>query len=475
MYVLADELEDLKAASSSAKHPLTVLSLLDPYLEPLWAEVASKYGEGWFYPLVKDGRIVGVTELWEMSGAVELREVDLADESLLPEFLEAVDRMMEHYRQRGFDICRITRALKRDVAELDLAPFLSAGWHRMGDFLAKGTFETVQFEPVELAAHALRKQGVAADTRFETVLDAVSHLGGLRYDYNVKLRVKDFRSLDSLHKRGVLVRGQAIPPFTTYCTEEDLRLFKAAKRAEIDEDMKTVLDVVAAEEPISRARLLAVCPLDTNTTAAALRKLLRGLQVARDEEGRLRRVRDTRHTAEDARRMVLERIVRSFGVFTAENLSAYTKHEYAMGETRRLLREFEHEGWLAKGFFAKGERTVYWALRDDLPAIGAVPFKERFVLTPLDNLHVYFRPEIERRFGSGSSYVVFDGPEMVGAFKAKRSGWRLAVTEFQGDERARAILQEWQEATDVRLEDDVDRVTDAEVQDWYEKMYKPKA
>lgn len=67
------------------------------------------------------------------------------------------------------------------------------------------------------------------------------------------------------------------------------------------------------------------------------------------------------------------------------------------------------------------------------------------------------------------------GPEMVGAFKAKRSGWRLAVTEFQGDERARAILQEWQEATDVRLEDDVDRVTDAEVQDWYEKMYKPKA
>jgi len=474
MFVLTEELEDLKATPSSAKHPLTILSLLDPYVEPLWAQVASQYGEGWFYPLVKDGRLAGVIEMWEMSGAVEIREVDLADEALLPEFLAAVDRMMEYYGQRGFEICRLTRALKTDLADLDLKPFLKAGWHRFGDFLAKGNFEPVQFEHDALIAYILRKQGVARDTQFDTVLDAAAHLGGLRYDYNVKLRVKAFESLQTLQRKGILVRGQAIPPFTTYCTEEDLRLYKAAKQGEIDEDMATVLKIIVTEGPLSRRRLEALSPLDPRATAAALRKLQRALQVTKDEEGRFLRVQDSRHSGEAARRVVLERIVRAFGLFTAENLSAYTKHEYGMGEVRRLLREFEREGWLAKGFFARGERTVHWALRGDLPSLGKEPFQERFVLTPLDNLHVYFRGEIERRYGAGYVYVVFDGPEMVAAFKAKRHGWKLSVTEFLGDERGREILREWQEGTDVEVEDHVNRVSDAEVQDWYEKMYSRK-
>src|SRR3972149_5382038 len=72
---------------------------------------------------------------------------------------------------------------------------------------------------------------------------------------------------------------------------------------------------------------------------------------------------------------------------------------------------------------------------------GKEPFQERFVLTPLDNLHVYFRGEIERRYGAGYVYVVFDGPEMVAAFKAKRHGWKLSVTEFLGDERGRGVLR----------------------------------
>jgi len=477
MFVLTEELEELKSAPpSSAKHPLAILSLLDPYVEPLWAQVAGQYGEGWFYPLVKDGRLVGVMEMWEMSGAVEIREVDLADEALLPEFLAAVDRMMEYYRQRGFEICRLTRALKTDVADLDLKPFLRSGWHRLGDFLAKGSFEPVQFERDALVAYVLRKQGVAKDTQFDTVLDAAAHLGGLRYDYNVKLRVKEVQSLQGLHRKGVLVRCQAIPPFTTYCTEEDLRLYKAAKHAELDEDMTAVLLVVATEGPLTRRRLEALAPLDPRATATALRKLERSLHVSRDETGRFRRVLDSRHAGPDARRVVLERIVQAFGLFTAENLSAYTKHEYGMGEVRRLLREFEREGWLAKGFLAQGERTVHWILREDLPALGKRPFQERFVLTPLDNLHVYFRGEIERRYGTGNVYVVFDGPEMVAAFKAKRHGWRLTVTEFLGDDRGREILREWQEGTDVEVEDHANRVSDAEVQDWYEKMYrKPKA
>jgi len=63
---------------------------------------------------------------------------------------------------------------------------------------------------------------------------------------------------------------------------------------------------------------------------------------------------------------------------------------------------------------------------------------------------------------------------MIAAFKAKRHGWKLSVTEFLGDDRGREILREWQEGTDVEVEDHVNRVSDAEGQDWYEKMYSRK-
>src|SRR6195256_7056674 len=59
MYVLAQELPALRKASAKAvSDPVRVLSLLDPWTQPLWAQVASRYGEGWFLPLVKDGELV---------------------------------------------------------------------------------------------------------------------------------------------------------------------------------------------------------------------------------------------------------------------------------------------------------------------------------------------------------------------------------------------------------------------------------
>src|SRR2546429_30209 len=78
MYVLAQDLPVLRKASGKViSDPVRVLSLLDPWTQPLWAQVASRYGEGWFFPLVKDGDLVGMAEIWEMSGGIEVRELDL--------------------------------------------------------------------------------------------------------------------------------------------------------------------------------------------------------------------------------------------------------------------------------------------------------------------------------------------------------------------------------------------------------------
>src|SRR6195256_3082072 len=118
MYVLAQELPALRKASAKAvPDPVRFLSPLAPWTQPLWAQVASRYGEGWFFPLVKDGDLVGMAEIWEMSGCIEVRELDLSSPDLLPEAVDALKRMMSFYTLRGVDVLRVTRFQGKDVPE----------------------------------------------------------------------------------------------------------------------------------------------------------------------------------------------------------------------------------------------------------------------------------------------------------------------------------------------------------------------
>jgi len=473
MYVLAQDLAALRKASGKAvSDPVRVLSLLDPWTQPLWAQVASRYGEGWFFPLVKDGDLVGMAEVWEMSGCIEVRELDLASPDLLKEAIDGLVRMMSFYALRGVDVLRVTRFQGKDVPEAeDLSAWKRAGFVRFSDFVAYGPIVPVDFEKSDLLAYTLHKQGIAAETRFADPIGAAKALGGLRSDFAARLRVKDFRPLDRLHRNGLLSKGLAIPEYWTYCSEDDLGLFKAAKGTRLTKDMKTVLKLIEEEGPISRQRLLVLSDLSRPSTATALRNLYEGLHVTRDADNRYRLVPDLKIGRDEARREVLRRIIRSLGVTSAESLAAYTRFEYNMGETRQRLREFEREGWLTKGFLARGERTVMWILKDDIDRIGQLGFRRKFVLTPMDNLFLYLREAIVAKFHMGYCYVVFDGPEMVAAFKARRRKWQLMVTEFQGDPAARRIVDLWESENELAVEEQVDRISDHEVMEWYAKMY----
>ena len=473
MYVLAQDLPALRKASGKAiSDPVRVLSLLDPWTQPLWAQVASRYGEGWFFPLVKDGDLVGMAEIWEMSGCIEVRELDLTSPDLLKEAIDGLTRMMAFYSLRGVDVLRVTRFQAKDVPEAeDLSPWKRAGFVRFSDFLASGPIVPHDFEKSDLLAYTLHKQGIATETRFADPIGAAKALGGLRSDFAARLRVRDFRPLDRLQRNGLLSKGLGIPEYWTYCSEDDLGLFKAAKGTRLTKDMKTVLKLVQEDGPISRQRLLVLSDLNRPATAAALRNLYEGLHVTRDADNRYRLVPDLKIGRDEARREVLRRIIRSLGVTSAESLAAYTRFEYNMGETRQRLREFEGEGWLTKGFLARGERTVMWILKDDIDRIGQLEFRRKFVLTPMDNLFLYLREAIVSKFHMGYCYVVFDGSEMVAAFKARRRKWQLIVTEFQGDQAARRIVDLWESENELAVEEQVERISDHEVMEWYAKMY----
>ena len=473
MFVLASDLPALRKASGKpASDPVRVLSLLDPWAQPLWAQVASRYGEGWFFPLVKDGDLVGMAEIWEMSGCIEVRELDLASPDLLEEAISALTRTMEFYAMRGVDVLRVTRFQGKDVPEVeDLSAWTRAGFVRFFDFLAHGPIVRNDFEKRDLLAYTLHAQGLAPEARFADPITASKALGGLRSDFAARLRVKDFRPLERLHRNGLLAKGLGIPEYWTYCSEDDLGLFRAAKGTRLTKDMKSVLRLIQEEGPISRQRLLVLSDLSRPSTAAALRKLYEGLHVTRDADNRYRAVRDLKIVREDARREVLRRIIRSLGVTSAEALAASTRFEYNMAEIRQRLREFEREGWLAKGFLARGERTVMWVVKEGLDRIGHLEFRRKFVLTPQDNLFLFLREAIVGKFHMGNCYVVFDGSEMVAAFKARRRKWQLLVTEFQGEASARRIVEAWEAENELAVEEEVERISDHEVMEWYAKMY----
>lgn len=473
MFVLADELDALGAAKPEDGQDRTrVLSLLDPWVQPLWAQVAARWGQGWLFPIVRDGGPVGVVEKWEMSGCLEVRSIDLVSPEVLPEALRALDAMMPFYRHRGFEVIRLVGALGKGVAEIeDLSPFLEAGFAAFDGFLAKGEIVPTSFDRDRVLAYVLWRQGVHPDRAFQTPAEAAEGLLGIRSDFAARLRVREFVPLERLHRRGDLVKGQGVPGFWTYCTEDDLRLFRRAKDVPLSRDMRKVLEVVREEEPVSRSQVLTRSPLGRSATDAALKRLYRGSLVTRDAGNAYRTVRDVRTPTETARREVLWRILESFGIFSAENLAAFTRFEYNMAETRRLLREFEREGRLVKGFFVRGDRTLYWMLASDVDRVQSVSLDRSFVLTPLDNLAFYLRSDIQSAFDMGSCWVVFSGPRMVGAFKARRRKREILVTDFRGDAKARRIVKAFEDENGLVVGEESDRISDHEIMEWYAKMY----
>src|SRR5438046_8362437 len=215
MFVLATHLPDLRNTPvKDASYPVRVLSLLDPWAQPLWAQVASRYGEGWFFPLVKDGDLVGMAEVWEMSGCIEVRELDLATPDLLPEAIEALKRMLSFYALRGVDVVRATRSQGQDGAEAeDLSPWKRAGFVRFSDSIAFAPIVPQDFEAPDLLAYTLHKQGLATESRFADPIAAANSLGGLRSDLAAPLRAKDFRPLERLPRNGPLSKALAIPAY----------------------------------------------------------------------------------------------------------------------------------------------------------------------------------------------------------------------------------------------------------------------
>jgi ATP-dependent helicase Lhr and Lhr-like helicase len=148
----------------------------------------------------------------------------------------------------------------------------------------------------------------------------------------------------------------------------------------------------------------------------------------------------------------------------------FMKFEMRMRELRAILADLEDEGFLVKGFLVQGDETVHWMLAEDAGREFKEPSTE-FVLSPMDNLSYLLAPQIKEKFGTWC-YVIFKGAEMTGAFRAKKKGNDLYVTEVIGGQDAKRAMKAHVRMLGLTIrEGSPDEREEWEVQEFYERTH----
>jgi len=383
--------------------------------------------------------------------------------------------MMDFYKMMGIEILRIRKVFETPIEELDesdVEVFKQKGYHVLQGMLIKGALVPQVFPRKDVYAYLLWKQHIHPEHKVRDVLRLAQKFGGIRSDFEAYLRVQRFRRLRRHLRDNELLAGLVIPAHLTYCLKSDLRLYKKAKSRALTPAMKELLEQLPKFDAVSRKELFERVEMDPKDFDEAFNALYEGLYVVRNGQNKYLRIGDAVETQEQARRIILERLVTNFGLVSAEGLARMTKHEFRMHEIRDYLSEQERAGRLAKGFFIDGDETLYWMIKEDLTGIGQIKCEESFVLSPFDQLALFLAAEIRRKFRIGSCFVIFNKGEMTGAFKGTKKGNTLLLSQFVGAEEEKGILRSFERQWGLRVteHEEGEQVDDWEIMRFWEEQ-----
>ncbi len=469
MLIMKDEIPNLRDVPEQ-QYPLRVLSLFDPDIGSKWAEITSRYGDKWIYPLVKGNTVMGALELWEMAGVIDIRGMDIDSPELLPEVLDAIEHIMGFYRQKGMELVRIREILGKSAEDIDesLAKVLEAhGYHLINGFYAQGRFEPWAIPEDLVKGVAIRRQGVSKIDRKVSASTVLSVRGYLRGDQELPIRVKDNASLKKQLDGSGALKVALLPSYIGYATPETASLYRAAKSITMSEPAKSVLGIIRRDQPVAKKDIVVNSPYSQELISEAISELTRGTVIAQDLDSRYVEVKDIHMDRYEALKEVTRRHFQGFGSFSADILAGFI--ECRMTEVRRILTDLEDEGFVKKGFFVEDDPTLRWMLSE---LVGKKPllFSEAFVLNTQDNLSLYLRESIKAECGNTKS-VVMQGTQIIGSFKGKVCASGAKVEEFEGNDRASRVLKETAQAVGVRLESQRERDDDDwDVSEFYTKL-----
>jgi ATP-dependent Lhr-like helicase len=455
MYVMKDEVERLERNIEKDKKA-HIISLLDPYIQTSWAEIASKYGDGWFYPVVMDGSIAGMAEMWVMASCVEVRQLNV--ENGLPAVLDALAEVRRLYAQYGLDILRIREI--NGISADQLSPSVleqcrKAGFTRNNGMLVMGDVTPTVVDESKMNALVITLQRIS--NPFRNAVEAIDSLMYLRSEHEAQLRIKHFISLEHEQRSSGLVKMYVLPDHMAITDARWSSIFRAARERNMNPAERELERVIELHQPVVRKRLFQLSPLSHSMTQSALRSLMRKGIAGLDANRQYVIIRKGNMSREEAIKAIAMQFFSQFGVLTAEQLQLLLRPVCNMHHTRVLLREMEREGKVRKGYLKKGSDTLYW-IKDGLIAkLRSASVRKEFIVTQEDRLSLYFSQQARRITGLKAANLIFSGSEIVGAFRGKVNGNEVNVEAFEGDSDAKRILERQTEemgATMQRVEDE---------------------
>ena len=451
MYVMPNEVP-LITKVRNKKETVTIRSLFDPDLGSKWAELSARYGDRWIYPVTKGNSVAGALEIWEMSGCIEVRSMDLDNPSLLQDVLTALDHLMRFFNMKGVDIVRIREILTKDAAELDeeIVKILKKNGYRfVNGFYAKGIFIERTMSDEEHLCYIFQKQRISPSTKYSTVEEAVKARGYIRNDQEMVTRVAQRISFKKILSKGSLFRMSLLPGYVGYTTAEFAPLYRAAKIGEIGKDAGSLMEMIRDRQPISRKELIAGSPFSEERTLELVSELSKASVICQDQDSFYYIVPTARVGKNEAIKAITKRHFKDFGTFSAEELAQFLS--LRMSVIRKTLKELEEEGFLVKGFLIKDDSTLRWMLKEDAE-LKPEPFKETFLLNTQDNLHAYLREMIKRECGA-TECVVFEGTKIIGSFAGKISSSGTKVENFKGSDKAYKCMKDTARSLGVKIEE----------------------
>ena len=467
MLVMEDEVP--KISDAVLPDNLVLMSLSDPVLSSKWAEISARYGDKWIYPFVRGCSIVGAVEMWEMSGCIEIRSMELDDLELLPEALSAVDRMMGFFRQKGTDIVRIREIKSVDIADVD-APVRKvledAGYRFVNGFYAKGRFITRTMTTEEMLSYVIRKQHASPTCRYHSIEELMTDRGYIRNDSELMTRVGGRVPFKKLIVRDDYIKTFTSTPYVGYTTRENARIFMSAKATDLSDIQKKVLSIVRELQPSTKKDIVGVSPYSSDDTAEALNSLIHLSMVYQDSSQLYSAVDGPMIPKEEAICTVARMLFHEFGVFSAEMFSGFIGVRMAVA--RSTLRRLEDEGYLVKGFLEKDSGTLMWMLAEDAGS-KVEKVRDQFVLNNQDNLHLYLRQRLKQDTDAATDSVVMRGTSVIGSFKGKLTSSGAKIEDFKGDNAAYRFLRMTASSLGIVIDKDTSEADDWDISDFYLK------
>ncbi len=442
MYVMPDELQRIDSFGE-AFLSTNVVSMLDPFVQYMWAELASRYGDGWYYPLVQNARVAGMAEIWVMASCVEVRQLNMNEETDVGAVLMAVSQLRQLFRQFGLDVLRIRELNGTAVDELGhnvIAACEEAGFRKINGMLVAGDVVPASFEKRRLVSLTLQLQHI--EEQFSNSAEAIDQMMFLRGNYEAMLRVRHLISLEHDQKERKLLFAQVIPDHLAHTDMRWASLFRAARGRKMSKQESHVLEIVESFQPVSRKQVMGYSNISKAGTQSALRSLMRKTLIALDGNKQFVAIKESGKSRERAQEEVVTQLFRQFGTFTAEQLSRMLRPEFGMRHIRDLLWHLEEKEIIKKGYLEKGSDTLYWILADSVNRLKRASVSKNFIATQEDRLVSYFHDDVKNTLDIGASNLVFRGNEIIGAFKGKIKDYEIKVDRFEGSEEAREMLQD---------------------------------